>query len=70
MALTATVDTTKTPIELRVISDKRKVTGTVTVGGETANYVGAFEPKITDDSGRTWVKRDDDGSTAIYTSST
>jgi len=68
MALTAVVDTTKSPIELRVTSDKRKVTGSVTVGGETANYVGAFEPKITDTSGRVWVKQNDDGSVAVYTS--
>jgi hypothetical protein len=65
--LSATVDTTKSPIELTVTSAKRKVSGTVTVAGETATYSGAFEPTVTDDSGRTWTKKSDDGSVAVYT---
>ena len=68
MTLSAAVNVTKSPIELTVTSDKRKITGTVTVAGETANYSGAFEPVITDTSGRTWVKKTDDGSVAVYTS--
>lgn len=71
MALTATIDTSKTPFELTVVSDKRKFAGevTVSVGGDTgkAPYSGAFEPTVTDSSGRVWTKKTDDGTTAVYT---
>lgn len=64
MALTAKFD----PVNgsMTVVSDRRKVTGSVTVGGETAPYSGYFEPVVKDDSGRVWTKRTDDGITAVY----
>lgn len=68
MALTASVDLTQTPIRLTVVSDRRKVSGTVTVGGETANYSASFPVSISDDSGRVWSVFSDDGATAVYTS--
>lgn len=67
MALTATVDITVSPIRLTVVSDKRKVSGTVTVGGETANYSASFPVSISDDSGRVWTVFSDNGTTAVYT---
>lgn len=67
MALTASIDTSKTPIELTVVSDKRKVEVTVTVAGETATGTATFPVKITDDSGRVWTLKSDDGTTAVYT---
>lgn len=67
MALTAAVDTAKSPIELKVTSDKRKVEVTVTAAGETAVGTAVFPIKITDDSGRVWTLKSDDGATAVYT---
>ncbi|MDR6907454.1 hypothetical protein J2X63_003162 [Agromyces sp. 3263] len=70
MALTATVDLTKTPIELRVVSDRRKVEVTAFSVGETAVGTALFPvPVITDASGRVWTKKSDDGVTTVYTSS-
>lgn len=66
MTLKATVDVSKTPLELTVVSNKRAVSGTVTVGGETATFSGSLEPTVVDDSGRVWSKVSDDGSTAVY----
>jgi hypothetical protein len=65
MTLKATLSTS--PLTLTVTSDKRKISGNVTVAGETANYTGAFEPVVTDDSGRKWTKTTDDQTTAVYT---
>lgn len=67
MAITAKIDTTKTPIELIVTSDKRKIALTATVAGESATATAVFEPGIKDDSGRVWTKKSDDGTTAVYT---
>lgn len=67
MALSAKVDTTKTPIELTVTSDRRKVSVEVTAGGETATATGTFPVKVTDSSGRVWTQKSDDGTTAVFT---
>lgn len=67
MALSAKVDITKTPYTLTVVSDKRAVKGTTTVGGESATFNATLEPVVTDDSGRVWTKKTDDGTTAVYT---
>lgn len=66
MAVTASVDTTTVPITLTVVSDKRNVTGTVLVNGEEAKFNAVIEPKITDDSGKVWVKKSDDGKKSTY----
>lgn len=67
MAITASIDVAKTPIELTVSSDKRKVEVSVTAAGETATGTAVFPVIVKDDSGRTWTKKSDDGSTAVYT---
>ena len=68
MALTATIDLSKTPIELTVVSNKRKVDVTVTAAGETATGTAVFPVTVTDTSGRVWTKKaGDDGVTAVYT---
>lgn len=67
MALSVAVDTSKNPIELKVVSDKRQVEVTVTTAGETATGTATFPIKITDSSGRVWTLKSDDGATAIYT---
>ena len=67
MALTASVDITKTPIELKVTSDKRKVAVTVAAAGETAVGTAVFPVTVTDSSGRTWTKVSDDDTVAVYT---
>lgn len=64
--LTATIDLTKTPIELTVVSDKRVVSVQVAVLGETATATGKFPVKVTD-TDRTWTLKTDDGKTAVYT---
>jgi hypothetical protein len=64
--LTATIDLTKTPLELTVVSDKRVVSVQVSVLGETATATGKFPVKVTD-SNRTWTLKTDDGKTAVYT---
>lgn len=67
MALSASIDLSKTPIELTVISDKRQVAVSVTAAGETAVGSATFPVTVSDDSGRTWTKTSDDGLTAVYT---
>ena len=67
MALTAKVDLTTTPPTLTVVSDKRKVAVSVTAAGETATGTATFPVKVTDDSGRVWTVKSDDGATATYT---
>lgn len=72
MALTATIDITKNPIELTVTSDKRKVQVTVTTAGETATGTATYPVNITDTSGRVWTLKagtTDNGITAVYTGS-
>lgn len=64
--LTATIDLTKTPIELTVVSDKRVVSVQVSAVGETATATGKFPVKLTD-TDRTWTLKADDGKTAVYT---
>lgn len=66
MALTATVDVSKNPIELTVTSDKRVVAVTVTAAGETAVGNATF-PVVVTDSSRTWTKKSDTGLVAVYT---
>lgn len=65
MALTATVDLTKTPPTLTVVSDKRIVSVSVTAAGETAIGTATF-PVIVTDATRVWKIVTDDGKTAIY----
>lgn len=67
MALTASIDITKSPLELTVVSDKRRVRVSVTAAGETAVGTAIFPVTVTDDSGRVWTRKSDDGTTAIYT---
>lgn len=67
MAITASINLTKTPIELTVVSDKRKVAVSVTSAGETATGTATFPVTVSDDSGRVWTRKSDDGTTAIYT---
>lgn len=66
MALTATVDITKTPITLTVVSAKRVVNVTVTAAGETAIGAARFPITLTDSTGRVWTVVTDDGATAVY----
>ena len=67
MALTASVDVSKTPPTLTVTSDKRKLSVNVTVLGETVVAIGLFPITVSDDSGATWTLKTDDGVTAVYT---
>lgn len=67
MSLKASIDTTKSPIELTVVSDRRLVEVDVTAVGETVTATGVFPVTITDDSGRAWAIKSDDGITAVYT---
>lgn len=64
--LTASIDLTKAPIELTVVSDKRVVSVQVSAVGETATATGRFGVKLTD-TDRTWTLKSDDGKTAVYT---
>lgn len=66
MSLTATVNITAVPPTLTVVSDRREVKGTVTVGGETASYTARFPIAVVDDSGRSWTPKSDDGVTAVF----
>ena len=68
MAITANLDLTKSPIELTVVSDSRKVTVSVKSAGETATGTATF-PVVVTDASRTWTKKTDDGTTAVYTAS-
>lgn len=65
MALTATVDLTKTPPILTVVSDKRIVSVSVTAAGETAVGTATF-PIVVSDALRVWKQISDDGKTAVY----
>jgi hypothetical protein len=67
MAITASVDITKNPIELTVTSDKRVVSVSVSAAGETATGSATFPVTVTDAS-RTWTKVSDTGLVAKYTS--
>lgn len=67
MTLSANLDLTKTPPTLTVVSDRRKLSVDVTAVGETVKCTGTFDVTVTDDSGRVWTKKTDDGSTAVYT---
>jgi anti-sigma-K factor RskA len=67
MALTATVDLSKTPATLTVVSDKRVVAVSVQAAGETATGTATYPVTVTDTSGRTWTVASDDGKTAVYT---
>lgn len=64
--LTASVDLSKSPIELTVVSDKRLVSVQVSAVGETATATGTFPIRLTD-ADRTWKLKTDDGKTAVYT---
>lgn len=66
MAITASVDISKSPIELTVTSDKRVVNVSVTSAGETATGTATFPVTVTDAS-RTWTKKSDNGLVAVYT---
>ena len=67
MILTATIDLAKSPIELTVKSDQRKVEVSVTCLGVTATGAATHPVTVTDSSGRTWTKKSDDGTTAVFT---
>lgn len=67
MSLQASVDLTKNPLELTVVSDKRLVSVQVTAVGETATATGRFPVQVSDSSGRVWTVKSDDGTTAVYT---
>ena len=67
MAISGSVNLTKTPIELTVTSDKRKVSVVVSAVGESATLTGTFPVTINDASGRVWTVKTDDGTTAVYT---
>lgn len=69
MAITASIDVSKSPIELTVTSDKRKVEVTVKAAGETATGTATFPVTVTD-AARTWARKSDDGTTAVYTPAT
>ena len=62
--LTATVDLTKNPPTLTVVSDKRVVAVTVTTAGETATGSAQY-PLVITDLVRIWKPVSDDGKTAI-----
>lgn len=64
--LSVTVNLTVTPIEATVVSDKRIVKVTVAAAGETAVGTATFPVTITDPD-RTWIKKSDNGSIAVYT---
>lgn len=66
MALTAAVNVNVTPITLTVVSDKRVLTGTVVVAGETAEWTAEL-PVTINDTTHVWTLVSDDGKTAIYT---
>jgi hypothetical protein len=63
--LTATVDATKTPPTLTVVSNKRAISVTVASAGDTVTVTGAYPITITD-AVHTWTKSTDDGTTAVY----
>lgn len=68
MALTATVDlSTPGTITATAVSDKRLVSVTVAAVGETATATGEFPITFSDTAGRTYTKKTDDGTTAVYT---
>lgn len=67
MALTATVDVSKTPITLTIVSDKRLISVSVTSAGDTATGTATYPLTIVD-AARTWAKVSDDGKTAVYSS--
>lgn len=67
MALTATLDLSKDPAELKVVSDRRGVTVTVHSAGDDATATGTYPITVVDSSGRIWTVKTDDGTTAIYT---
>lgn len=66
MALTAKVDTTVTPVTLTVVSDRRKVSVSVTSAGETATGTAAYPVVVSDTSGKVWTVQTDDAVTAVY----
>ena len=65
MALTATVDLTKTPPTLTVVSDKRIITVSVIAAGETAVGTATFPVTVTDTT-HVWKVVTDDGKTATF----
>jgi hypothetical protein len=65
MATTVTFDTSKSPLQLIVVTDQHagKVSGTVQVGSDTTPYSQSFVRNpitITDDSGAVWKQISDD----------
>ena len=64
MALTVTIDLTKVPPTLTVVSDKRLVTVTVSSAGDTATGTATYPITITD-LVRVWKPVSDDGKTAV-----
>lgn len=66
MALTAKADVTVNPATLTIVSDRRIISGTVTSQGESATYKAIFPLSISDDSGKVWTFKSDDGKVAVY----
>ena len=69
--LTASVDTTKTPLELNIglsaeLAEKRSIHDDITVLGETVAVDALFPIKVVD-AERTWTLKSDSGTTAVYT---
>jgi hypothetical protein len=63
--LTGTLDATKTPPTLTIVSNKRVLSVTVASAGDTLTVTGAYPITITD-AVHTWTKSADDGTTAVY----
>lgn len=68
MALSVSIDITKSPIEMTVTSDSRELAVEVKAAGETASGTVVFPVTITNAGGRTWTKKSDDNRVAVYTS--
>jgi len=73
MALSASVDISKSPLELTVRLDsalaaKRTVDVDITILGETVHAAAVFPIKVVD-AERTWTIKSDDGTVAVYTAS-
>ena len=64
MALTVTIDLTKTPPTLTIVSDKRLVSVSVTSAGDTAVGTATYPYTVTD-TAHTWKPISDDGKTAV-----
>lgn len=67
MALTGSLDLTKTPAVLTVVSDRRKESVDIHSAGDDLTLTGNWPVAVSDSSGRVWTVQSDDGVTAVYT---